>query len=233
MTNDDDTPTPASVATLLREAAEYFEADAELQSEMRDPRAIAEDISAFLANDGCLSKARDGEPGFTLLGRDPDAALLVREWGARRTAACARSGLDQDHARSAEHVAAAIDAYRADPANWPASAPPVEAYPPSPAETYRFARQIADQLLLSNLTVKVLRTMTLSKFELAPGPVVEQAKLWLREYVDGTREAHGPLGSPMMWPNGIPGVEALLRGWGFQPTPTVPAYVAHVPESVN
>lgn len=99
---------------------------------------LVDQISAHLAgqpggdaahdNQDCLAKRRVGEPMFILLARDPDAHNLVRTWAERRLLA----GGDPEHCRMGLEAAAKMQAYAADPANRPSSAPPAEAYPALP-----------------------------------------------------------------------------------------------------
>lgn len=42
---------------------------------------------AYAKNDSCIAKRRDGEPAFTLLGRDPLAASIVSLWAYARNSA--------------------------------------------------------------------------------------------------------------------------------------------------
>ena len=55
-------------------------------------------------------------------------------------------------------------------------------------------------------------------------PETKGMRNWLADYVNGRN--HGPVGKPMHWPAGLPGLCSLLRDWGYAPTPTQPAFVA-------
>ena len=75
------------------------------------------------ANRDCLAKRKPGEPLFVILGRDPDGGNIVRLWAERR-----RDAGDPDHAEPVFAIADAMDAWAADPANAPESAPLASAY---------------------------------------------------------------------------------------------------------
>lgn len=185
--------------------------------------------SGSAANRDCLAKARPGEPMFILLGRDPDAHTIVTEWAARRVQAAIVAGTDPTHGASAMPIAEAMRLYAADPANAPASAPPADAYPPSPAEQAIALQDTADQLVLAKLVSRFFRVLILGGVVIPETPA---AMDWLRDYIDGTHKVHGPLGKPMIWPGRLPTICQLLRDWGFQPTPTNPQYVALRPGGV-
>lgn len=70
-------------------------------------------------NRACLEKRRDTEPMFIILGRDPDAANVVRYWAERR-----RDAGDPEHAAKAFAVAELMAGYSGEAD----SAPPPEAY---------------------------------------------------------------------------------------------------------
>lgn len=182
------------------------------------------------ANRDCLDKARPGEPMFILLGRDPDAATIVREWAGRRSAAATRAGLieqEAEHLQPVFALADAMEAYASEPENAPATAPPADAYqgPPTAA-----AGHFAQRVILSELACRLFRTLVLGNIIIADSPA---AMDWLRDWIDGNLEGHGPMGSgPMIWPERLPAVCTLLRGWGFQPTPTLPPYVTRQPQPV-
>jgi hypothetical protein len=76
-------------------------------------------------NVDCLAKRRPGEPMFILLGRDPDAHIIVRLWAERRLAA----GGDPEHCEQGLAIASLMEAYGTDPQNAPGSAPSRSAYP--------------------------------------------------------------------------------------------------------
>lgn len=88
------------------------------------------------------------------------------------------------------------------------------------------ARQFAEQWVLADLVVKLFRQLILGGLVLPETPA---AMDWLRDYIDGNLHGHGPTGRPMIWPEKLPGICNLMRGWGFQPTPTVPGYVMRQP----
>lgn len=85
------------------------------------------------------------------------------------------------------------------------------------------ARQFSDELVLTKLVARFFRVMILGGLII---PETPQAMDWLRDYIDGVHSVHGPLGKPMLWPGRLPAVCDLLRGWGFQPTPTNPQFVS-------
>jgi hypothetical protein len=87
------------------------------------------------------------------------------------------------------------------------------------------AQQFAGQLSLALLVVRLLRALESPIWTAERKPI----SLWLNEYIDGKN--HGPVGKPMFWPSGLPGLASQLRQWGFQPTATHPPYVARVPPS--
>lgn len=87
------------------------------------------------------------------------------------------------------------------------------------------AQQFAGQLSLALLVVRLLRALDSPIWTAERKPL----SLWLNDYIDGKN--HGPVGKPMFWPSGLPGLASQLRQWGFQPTATRPPYVARVPPS--
>jgi hypothetical protein len=97
--------------------------------------------------------------------------------------------------------------------------------PPSP-EIMADARRFYDRVILAELAVRLFRTLILGGVVIPETPA---AMDWLKDWIDGTHPRHGPIGHPMIWPDRLPAIASLLRGWGFQPTPTVPPYVAHQP----
>jgi hypothetical protein len=91
----------------------------------------------------------------------------------------------------------------------------------------RDAQHFAERVLLSELACRLFRTLVLGNIIIAESPA---AMDWLRDWIDGTLEGHGPMGSgPMIWPEKLTQVATILRQWGFQPTPTVPPYVMRQP----
>lgn len=98
---------------------------------------------------------------------------------------------------------------------------------PPATQIAKDAQHFAERVILAELGVRLFRVLVLGNFVHADTPA---AMDWLRDWVDGNLEGHGPMGSgPMIWPDRIPFVAALLRQWGFQPTPTVPPYVMRQP----
>ncbi|MBS67247.1 MAG: hypothetical protein Tp170SUR191951_40 [Prokaryotic dsDNA virus sp.] len=96
---------------------------------------------------------------------------------------------------------------------------------PPAAQILKDAQQFAGQLTLSNLCVRLLRIMN-SPIKTPESKGMER---WLTDYIEGRN--HGPIGKPMFWPSGLEGLAHQLRQWGFQPTPTRPAFVARIPGS--
>ncbi len=92
-------------------------------AEVRAPSPIPA-APSDAGNHDCLAKRRPDEPMFILLGRDPDAHNIVRQWAERRLAA----GGAPEHCQMGLDTAARMKAYAADPSNAPASAPPASAY---------------------------------------------------------------------------------------------------------
>lgn len=95
---------------------------------------------------------------------------------------------------------------------------------PPAAQIVKDARSFAERLTLSNLALRVyvmLSGMTVETPETKP------ARKWMDDYIEGKN--HGPVGQAMLWPKNLPGLSHMLRQWGFQPTPTVPPFVARVP----
>lgn len=83
------------------------------------------------------------------------------------------------------------------------------------------ARQFAEEVVLSKLTVRLLRMGRASGIMT---PETKGMERWLNDYIDGRH--HGPLGKPMLWPSGLKGLAGQLREWGFEPTATRPPFVA-------
>lgn len=88
------------------------------------------------------------------------------------------------------------------------------------------ARRFYDRMTLAELAVRLFRTLILGKIIVEDTPA---AMDWLKDWIDGTHRGHGPIGNPMVWPDRLTFVANLLREWGFQPTPTLPPYVAKKP----
>lgn len=88
------------------------------------------------------------------------------------------------------------------------------------------AQSFAARLIMSNLALRILNMLAYMKVET---PETDPARRWLDDYLEGRN--HGPAGCPMLWPARLPAMAALLRDWGFIPTPTMPPYVARAPQS--
>jgi hypothetical protein len=93
---------------------------------------------------------------------------------------------------------------------------------PPAAQILKDAQQFAGQLQLAMLVVRLLRMLNTRIVT----PETKGLEKWLNDYMDGRN--HGPVGKPMLWPGGLPGLADQLRQWGYQPTPTRPAFVARV-----
>lgn len=97
----------------------------------------------------------------------------------------------------------------------------VEGAPPA-RKILTDAQTFAERTILAELTVRLFRFYIMGSLVLPDTPA---AMDWLRSFVDGTN-GQGPLGAgPMLWPVMIPSAASLLTRWGFEPTPSVPAYV--------
>lgn len=83
------------------------------------------------------------------------------------------------------------------------------------------AKSFAERLTLSNLALRILNMLAWTALQT---PETKPARKWLDDYLEGRN--HGPVGKPMLWPAQLPGMASLLREWGFQPTPTMPPFVA-------
>lgn len=83
------------------------------------------------------------------------------------------------------------------------------------------AKSFAERLTLSNLALRILNMLA---WEAIQTPESKPARKWIDDYLEGRN--HGPVGRPMLWPAKLPGMAHLLRQWGFEPTPTTPAFVA-------
>lgn len=82
------------------------------------------------------------------------------------------------------------------------------------------ARQFAGQLMLAMVTIRVQHMLESAIMT----PETKGTRRWLLDYIDGKN--HGPVGKPMLWPEQLPGLAAMLRSWGYQPTATTPPFVA-------
>lgn len=85
------------------------------------------------------------------------------------------------------------------------------------------AQQFAAKFMLAVLAVRLLRMLD-TRIET---PESKGMRRWLEDYLDGKN--HGPIGKPMLWPSGLPGLADQMRKWGYMPTPTKPAFVARKP----
>jgi hypothetical protein len=85
------------------------------------------------------------------------------------------------------------------------------------------AKSFAERLTLTTLALRILNMLA---WEAIQTPESKPARRWLDDYLEGKN--HGPVGHPMLWPARLPGLAHLLTEWGFQPTPTRPAFVARV-----
>lgn len=83
------------------------------------------------------------------------------------------------------------------------------------------AKSFAERLTIVTLALRLLNMLTGLTLDT---PETRPAKKWIEDYLEGRN--HGPAGKPMIWPLQLPGICALLREWGFEPTPTMPPFVA-------
>lgn len=90
---------------------------------------------------------------------------------------------------------------------------------PPARQVLKDAEQFAGQFMLALLCVRLLRMMNTRIVT----PESKGTEKWLNDYIDGRN--HGPVGKPMFWPGGLPGLCDQLRQWGYGPTPTKPAFV--------
>lgn len=101
---------------------------------------------------------------------------------------------------------------------------------PPVTQVAKDAQHFAERVILAELAVRMFRILVLGNFVHEESP---KAMQWLKDWVDGTMEGHGPMGSgPMRWPDQLPFVAGLLRQLGFQPTPSMPPYVMRVGPAV-
>lgn len=91
---------------------------------------------------------------------------------------------------------------------------------PKATDAHHAAQTFALELIFTGLVVRLMRTLVLGNVILPETPA---AMDWLKSYIDGN--GHGPTGQAMRWPEGLLGVAALLRNWGFEPTETDPPFV--------
>lgn len=83
------------------------------------------------------------------------------------------------------------------------------------------AKSFAERLTITTLALRLLNMLAWANVET---PESKPARQWLDDYLEGKN--HGPAGKPMLWPVRLPGICALMREWGFEPTPTMPPWVA-------
>lgn len=83
------------------------------------------------------------------------------------------------------------------------------------------AKSFAERLTITTLALRLLNMLAWANVET---PESKPARKWLDDYLEGRN--HGPAGKPMLWPVRLPGICALMRDWGFEPTPTMPPWVA-------
>jgi hypothetical protein len=96
----------------------------------------------------------------------------------------------------------------------------VEGVPPC-RKVLADAQTFAERTILAELVVRLFRFFVLGSIVLPDTPA---AMDWLKTYIDGV--GHGPLGAgPLRWPGMIPSAINVLTQWGFEPTPSTPAYV--------
>lgn len=93
---------------------------------------------------------------------------------------------------------------------------------PAAAQILKDAQQFAGQYTLAVLCIRLLRMLNTRIVT----PETKGTEKWLNDYLDGRN--HGPVGKPMLWPGGLVGLSDQLRQWGYQPTPTKPAFVARI-----
>lgn len=92
---------------------------------------------------------------------------------------------------------------------------------PPAAQILKDAQEFASKLILSNLALRILNMLAFSKVQT---PETAGVRRWLDDYLEGRN--HGPVGAPMLWPGRMPGICHLLKEWGFEPTKTMPPFVA-------
>jgi hypothetical protein len=83
------------------------------------------------------------------------------------------------------------------------------------------AKSFAERLTITTLALRLLNMLAFANVQT---PETKGARRWLDDYLEGKN--HGPAGKPMLWPLRLPGICSLLREWGFEPTPTMPPWVA-------
>lgn len=97
----------------------------------------------------------------------------------------------------------------------------VEGVPPC-RKVLADAQTFAERTILAELVVRLFRFYIMGSIVLPDTPA---AMDWIKSFVDGTN-GQGPLGAgPMLWPAMVPSAANLLDRWGFEPTPSSPAYV--------
>ena len=83
------------------------------------------------------------------------------------------------------------------------------------------AKSFAERLTITTLALRLLNMLAFANVQT---PETKGARRWIDDYLEGKN--HGPAGKPMLWPVKLPGICSLLREWGFEPTPTMPPWVA-------
>lgn len=205
------------VAEERRLAAAYLRHMVELRKPTpeaaHEVRVLASDIEAAFHRDPALNPDAGAPVDFTIIETPGPTSLLE----PLAVASLERGGQDGEvvFTFNREPTAAEMEAMRS--------------LPPSP-QIARDAQHFAERVILAELAVRLFRTLVLGNFVVAESPA---AMTWLKDWIDGTLEGHGPLGGPMIWPEKLPFVVGLLRQWGFQPTPTLPPYVTRNPNARN
>lgn len=91
---------------------------------------------------------------------------------------------------------------------------------PPASQILKDAQQFAGQLMLAMLVIRLLRLLGTKIVT----PETKPTERWLTDYIEGRN--HGPVGKPMFWPAGLPGLAGMLREWGYAPTATHPPFVS-------
>lgn len=99
---------------------------------------------------------------------------------------------------------------------------------PPASHILRDAQSFAERLTLSNLALRILNMLAFSSITT---PETAGARRWIDDYLEGRN--HGPVGHPMLWPGGLPGMAKLLGDWGFKPTIAVPGSPSFVARALD
>jgi hypothetical protein len=91
--------------------------------------------------------------------------------------------------------------------------------PPAPT-MLRDTKAYVERMQLSELVVSLFRTFVLGGVVIPETPRVME---WLKSWIDGA--GHGPIGGPLLWPDGLGFVCELLLQRGFMRTPGEVGYV--------